>query len=504
MIIHLLLVSAVAGFVPNQQSFVNRKDGYVTARMAQSSSVVVLSPPGGVGEVAAFEAARRGSSVKWFVVSDELSSSVSLSPQCLDQISSASGSLELAGASVEDLITGDEALLAASKWCGAANGLICTYDGCDDAENYKAAIRLAAQSLSRGVSGAQVAVLGCSDDLDDDAEEDSGIAGALGSLFRDSPTVPPTLTKALSSSPCDLRHGELFGKPESSPEFSPLVGGLRREPIVTEEYTMRRVRADPFVISNPQAFSSVRTSRHAIGEAAALIATSSIALPKDSACISSQTGTQKVSVEEWNESFERMRESGAMGKGSSLFSQEMIVDDTERLADWLATKWAPAVLRTYDIAAIRFGGRPVFAKKMDSGMVEIVWQELVDFQSRVVGRMILEVSNSGIEAKRGPGDASDGFGSISVKPLPGEDVLVNRLADAAAQAVDKGLAKKALLKATAKSVKPAPVRVTSLESSGSVDVAAKESVPETGPRKAGARRSTPRRRKAAGNDKTEP
>merc|ERR1712106_12550 len=139
----------------------------------------------------------------------------------------------------------------------------------------------------------------------------------------------------------------------------------------------------------------------------------------------------------------------------------------------------------------------------NSETVEIVWQELVDFQSRVVGRMILEVGNSGIEAKRGPGDASDGFGFTSVKPLPGEDVLVNRLADAAAQAVDKGLAKKALLKTTKKSEKPPPVRATSLESSGSVDVAVKESVPETGPRKAGARRSTPRRRRSAGNGKTE-
>lgn len=266
---------------------------------------------------------------------------------------------------------------------------------------------------------------------------------------------------------------------------------------------MRGVRADPLVISNPQASSSLRTSRHAIGEAAVLLATGSIALPKEAACISSQTGSQKVSIEEWNDEFARMGEAAVPGKGSSLFSQEMVVDDTERLADWLATKWAPAVLRTYDIAAIRIGGRPVFAKKLDSGMVEIVWQELVNFQSRVVGRMILEVSSSGIEAKRGPGDATDGFGSISVNPLPGEEVLVNRLADAAAQAVDKGLAKKARSKAKATAAKPAPVRVTTLESAGTVDVLVKEAVPETGPRKAGARRSTPRRRKTAGNDKTE-
>ncbi|CAJ1946989.1 unnamed protein product [Cylindrotheca closterium] len=422
--------------------------------------------------------------------------------KCLDQISAASGTLELAGASVEDLTQGDEALVAASKWCGAADGLICTYDGCDDAGNHKAAIRLAVQSVSRGVSGVQIAVLASADDLVEDVDND-GIAGALGSFFRDSPKVPPTLTRSLASSPYTLRHGELFGKPESSPDFSPLVGGLRREPIITEEYTMRGVRVDPFIISNSQASSSIRTSRHAIGEAAALLAISSIALPKVAACISSQTGSQKVSTEEWNDEFARMDESAMSGKGSSLFSQEMVVDDTERLADWLASKWAPAVLRTYDIAAIRIGGRPVYAKRLDSGMVEIVWQELVDFQSRVIGRMILEVRSNGIEAKRGPGDATDGFGSISVKQLPGEEVLVNRLADAAAQAVDKGLARKARSKAIATAVKPAPVRVTTLESSGAVDGPVKEAVSETGPRKAGARRSTPRRRKTAGNDSSE-
>ncbi|KAL3939678.1 MAG: hypothetical protein SGBAC_005639 [Bacillariaceae sp.] len=502
-IIHFLMVSAVVGFAPKRQAAFNRKDGIVAAQMPQFASVVVLSPPGGIGEVAAVEAARQGSSVRWFVVSDESSSSVSLSPQYLDQISAASGTLELAGASVADIIRGDEAVVAASKWCGVANGLVCTYDGCDEADNYKAAIRLAAQSISRGVSGVQVAVLSSTDDLDEDVENDDGIARALGSFFSDEPKVPSTLVQSLNSSPYALRYGELFGKPESSPDFSPLVGGLRREPIITEEYTMRGVRADPLVTSNPQASSSLRTSRHAIGEAAVLLATGSIALPKEAACISSQTGSQKVSIEEWNDEFNRMGEAAVPGKGSSLFSQDMVVDDTERLADWLAAKWAPAVLRTYDIAAIRIGGRPVYAKKLDSGMVEIVWQELVDFQSRVVGRMILEVRSSGIEAKRGPGDATDGFGSISVNPLPGEEVLVNRLADAAAQAVDKGLAKKTRSKAKAATTKPAPVRVTTLESAGTVDVIVNEAVPETGPRKAGARRSTPRRRKTAGNDKAE-
>jgi hypothetical protein len=158
--------------------------------------------------------------------------------------------------------------------------------------------------------------------------------------------------------------------------------------------------------------------------------------------ISSQIGTEKVTIEKWQKEFERVKEVITSGKASDLFSQEMIVDDTERLADWLATKWAPAILRTYDIAAMRIGARPVYATRSSSGTGEIVWQELVDFQSFVVGRMILQVNEDGITATRGAGDANTGFGAISTKPLPGEDVLVSRLAEAASQAIEKGLAKK--------------------------------------------------------------
>jgi hypothetical protein len=56
--------------------------------------------------------------------------------------------------------------------------------------------------------------------------------------------------------------------------------------------------------------------------------------------------------------------------------------------------------------------------------------------------MRIEVNEDGMVASRGAGDASRGFGKVSMKPLPGEDILVRRLADAAAQAVEKGLAVK--------------------------------------------------------------
>jgi len=57
--------------------------------------------------------------------------------------------------------------------------------------------------------------------------------------------------------------------------------------------------------------------------------------------------------------------------------------------------------------------------------------------------MFVEVGRSGLTARRGPGDASAGFGVAAASPLPGEDILVRRLADASSQAVEKGLAMKA-------------------------------------------------------------
>ncbi len=511
--------------------------------MEMSSSIVVISPPGGVGEVAAVKAACRGSSVRWFVISsgdngkDQKSSTtssvVTLAPQTFKDIAAVSGSLELAGAAVEELIVGGEALAAFSQWCGTGNdGLICTYDGAKDNEDYEAALRLAANEASSAIKGPRVAVLAAEKDLastkgsslsssslSSSTESGGGLGKVVGSLFGGGSKVPPTLTEALARSGgevCVVRHGQLFGLPESSPDFSPLVGGPRRDPIITDEYTMRAVRVDPFVFSgNVMASSSSKTCRHCVGEAAALFATGQLPILKQPVSISSQAGTDEWTLEQWEQEMERVKELVASGKASVLFEQDMIVDDTERLADWLATKWAPAVMRTYDIAAIRIGARPVYASRGGDGLVEITWQELINFDSVKVGAMILQVTNEGITATRGPGDIAQGFGTVSELPLPGEDVLVRRLAEAAAQAIEKGLAKKRPMKKPTKVVTPAPVAVSSLLSAGNVEskslaestaataVATAPPPPpptsetetlSTGPRKSGARRSTPRSR----------
>lgn len=413
--------------------------------MASGRSVIVVSPPGGVGEVAAVKAACLGNTVRWFVISKEAGSTVTLSPQALSDISDASGSLGLAGSSIEDLKAGGDAVAAVSKWCSSADGIVCSFDGCDANNEFKAAILVAVNEAAKGVNGPRVAILGAEEDLEDDGarQSEEGLGGLVGSLFGGGKKGPATLIQALGGKPIVIRHGELFGTPESSPDFSALVGGPRRDPVITEEYTMRNVRVDPFVLSgNVMASTSRKACRHAVGEAAALLATGTLQALAEDVSISSQAGTDVWTLDQWEEEFDRVKELIASGKASTLFSQEMIVDNTERLAEWLATKWAPAVMRTYDIAAIRIGARPVFANRVEGSKVEIVWQELVNFETFFVGKMLLEVTENGITATRGPGDASRGYGFISKKPLPGEDVLVRRLADAAAQSIEKGLAKK--------------------------------------------------------------
>ncbi|VEU40450.1 unnamed protein product [Pseudo-nitzschia multistriata] len=496
-----------------------------------SSSIVVVSPPGGVGEVAAVKAACLGSSVRWFVVSDpgeddnssSGSSVVSLAPQALRDIADASGSLELAGATVKDLTKGGESERSAvSRWCGSADGLICTYDGADEGSNgdpkgFRAALRAATMEASKAVAGPQVAVLAAEEDLEDNNAENSsndaeggGISNLVGSILGGgSASVPSTLPGCISTAKsediCVVRHGELFGIPESSPEFSPLIGGPRVEPAITEEYTMRTVRVDPFIVSGNVMGSSsqLKSCRHSVGESAALFATKNLSISTSSdsrspavISISSQSGTDKWTLEQWKEELERVQELVDSGKASTLFSsQDMIVEDTERLADWLASKWAPAVMKTYDIAAIRIGGRPVSAMRSGEGRVDITWQELVDFNSVTVGKMILQVNEDGITATRGPGDASKGYGAISTLPLNGEDVLVRRLAEAASQAIDKGLAKKVRRKKAAKAAVEAPKPVSSLQSAGTVEAKpTPPAEPSAGPRQAGARRSTPRSR----------
>lgn len=430
----------------------------------QASSLVVVSPPGGVGEITAVKAAEMGSQVQWFVVKNDSQTDISLSQSVLDKIDAAGGNVEVAGADVQSLLTlegEDSAVPAISAWCRAADALVCTFDGVDagaigkkknDQENpvesWRSALKVAAKEVaSSSRPSKRIAVLDASDEQSE-KEPEGGIGALLGTLINPKETIPPTLSAAMGSTNIvKLRHGQLFGVPESSPEFSPLVGGLRRDPELCEELRMRSIRIDPIlsVSGNRMMDGRLRSSRHSIGEAAALVSQGKIreSSADTDVFISSQPGRDPVSVEEWDREFERVDAMMKSGEAAQLFGFDFAsVPDTERLTDWLATKWAPAVLRTYDIAAIRTGARPVYALKSDERTIEVVWQELVDFETVTVGRMLIKVGDTSLTATRASGDASKGFATVSTKPLAGEDVLVRQLAEAASQAVEKGLATK--------------------------------------------------------------
>jgi hypothetical protein len=451
---------------PRRASFVSRT--------ALGASVVVISPPGGVGEVAAVKAASMGASVRWFVVSSpeegQQQQQVVLAPNALEEISQAGGQVELAGADAASLLLPSDdsqsAIAAVSTWCGAADALVCAFDASLPRKKtvetlalekiWKDAVKVAAQQASTKISGKKIAVLAADDEkADADMEEiGKGISGFLDGLMNGGKQVdvPESLAEAMSTNAAQiisLRHGQLFGTPESSPDFSALVGGPRKEPELCEEYYTRSIRVDPTmsVSGNLMMGETTRSSRHAVGEGAALLALNKVKASGGlDVCLSSLRGSDFVTIDEWQKELDRvaqMATSSVSGDLIPLFATEFSsVPDVNRLTDWLATKWAPAVLRTYDIAAIRVGGRPVYANKIDETTVEIVWQQLVDFESKMTGKMILKVSKTGLVASRAAGDASMGYGTISRTPLGGEDVLVRRLAEAASQAIDKGLAKK--------------------------------------------------------------
>lgn len=184
-------------------------------------SLIVLSPPGGVGEVAVVKAATLGSSVKWFVVTGTGDAAVSFAQETLQDVREAGGSVELAGASASSLLDGS-ALPAFRQWCGGAEGMICTMDGVsgtvtkddDPVTTWQNAIKVAALEAASTIRGMALAVLPADEDDDANAQTDQGNP-FLNLLGKKGVAVPSSLSVALGK-PTTLRHGELFGIPESS------------------------------------------------------------------------------------------------------------------------------------------------------------------------------------------------------------------------------------------------------------------------------------------------
>ncbi|KAL7575726.1 hypothetical protein ACA910_003060 [Epithemia clementina (nom. ined.)] len=510
------------------------------AEKNELSQLVVVSPPGGVGEVVAVKAATMGTTVKWLVVSPPSSETVDqrvvaqdqvvLSQQALVDIDAAGGKVEIARSDAPSVLLSkddkDSALPALEAWCRGAGGLICTYDTAEPPKKRKLrrdeeerqivwrnAIKVAAREAAKSVKGAKLAILSSEESVGVESKESTdSIKRAVGSFLGGGKIeIPDSLASAIESATGGnvmfLRYGQLFGTPESSPDFSPLIGGPKKFPELCEEYLMRTVRVDPTLSVSGNIMLSgqtTRSSRHAVGEAAALMALEKVPTqPGLDVSLSSQRGKEPVSHNFWNDEFARVQEILSSGKGAQLFSAKFgEVSNVPRLADWLATKWAPTILRTYEISSIRVGGRPVYATQPSEDTIEIVWQQLVNFESVIVGKMTIQISEDGLVALRGPGDASRGFGEISRTPLPGEDVLVRRLAEGTSQAIEKGLATKPALKGQEEISSPVAVlketkSMSQQEKSTQLDTATSTA---TGPRQSGLRRSTERARGKTKNE----
>ena len=113
----------------------------------------------------------------------------------------------------------------------------------------------------------------------------------------------------------------------------------------------------------------MRSSRLSVGEAAVRMATQSLDVEGGErynydgtdVCFTSLRGLNEPSDEEWSGEFSWMQEMMLSGRGVQLFSASFgSVPLVDRLTDWVATKWAPAVMKTYDIAGFRVSERPVF------------------------------------------------------------------------------------------------------------------------------------------------
>lgn len=463
----------------------------------QGKSIIVISPSGGVGEATIINAAKRGASVKWFVLQDDASKKIAISEEVYNTIQNAGGNVELAGSTVESILDGGS-IGAVGTWVAgsSADAIICTSDRCSDDvspietpsidngdgeekttvsdEKVYQAVCMAAKEATNVLKKSCVKVAIISQSEREEKEKEEGNA-LLKGLFGNDNECPANLCEALGSDPLVLKYGDLFGVPGAPP----FVGGPRRDPILREEYVMRSVRLDPAFKFGSK--DSARSSRLAVGEAAALMAVG-ICEGDDAELFVTSLRGESLTDEEWSAEVKRaMDSSSATG---ILFETEFSsVPSLKRLTDWVAMKWFPAILKTYEIATIKTGARPVYASSPEEGKVEILWQKLDDFKSVNVGKLVIDISDTGMTARRQ---------MIVGRSLQGENVFVRRLADAAAQAIDKGLAVKPNVVVPVVeevTVVPEPVVSTTVASAGTV---VKDD--SAGPRGAGGRRSSERSR----------
>jgi len=451
----LVTIKGCYSFIIHKQQVVGfgnkKKQNNIALPFSKTSSqnaarkIVIVSPPGNIGEISAIESALRGASVYWFVVtSSTYGKNVKFSQDTWQSIKRNGGSIEIAGMTYKPQT--EKVIL---QWCGNdIDSLICTLDGIDEKDeniqDWENSINVVVQEANSGLKkdGKKIVLSPLNSIL---YNEDTNLIPT----FLKKP-IPKSLIDAVSennSNICVIRYGQLFGSPETSDDASILVGGPKRDPTIRDQYIMRSVRFEPFLETKFKDLGvlekQTRSSRLSLGEAAALISIDQVPTRKNEYqdfILTSLRGAEKLSLEEYQTEFQKLCQEKA---SSELFNfQYSNVPSIKRLGDWIERKWAPSILRTYDIAGIRVGGRPVYTTRPSDDTVEIVFQTLNEqSQSITVGKMIISLTNTGIKAERQVLEQN----YLNNNLFGGEDILVRSLAEASAQAIEKGLAIKAKL-----------------------------------------------------------
>jgi len=476
-------------------------------------NIVVISPPGGIGQISAVESVKQGASVYWFIISNPSSTkNVRLSS---DVWNTYKDNIQIAGSTYENAAS-QKSIDSILSWSSKIDGLVCTLDGIetkdlDEYNGWKDAIYSITQKISPSTK-TKVAIASL-----DDKTFDRKSKFSIGNLLKGDDA--DSLEEAIGiedDNTVVFYHGDLFGVPDSSDDSSPFQGGPRRDPILRDEYTMRLIRLDAIPVEEDDEDAaeeevskllklSPRTSRLSIGEASAAYLASDVAGTKErqEILLSSTKGLYQLSQEDWNLEFDKVVRTSSSSKQPLNLNGELLtipfgsIPSTKRFVDWLETKWAPAILRSYDIAGIRVGERPVSTVRTSEDEFNILFQTLDTntFQSTSIGKLIISLSqdeNPVVVVKREITNkdfleavTNDKSKRKKKNIFQGEAVLLRSLEDASNQAVEKGLATKITAVVEEEPVVQQPVVVQSAPVPAS---------PQTGPKSKGARRSLERSR----------
>lgn len=260
--------------------FLNNDASFLLLQMSELTSakpirdrdvVVIISPSRGIGEVTATTLAREGCAVRWFVVNDNSNNKFYLPKETWDAINEKSGELDIAGGDASSILLPESnpssIVENVRQWCDSntilgggskINAIISCIDAGDsdtkddekeeDDDDYKGiqnavkcVTRMACSKLSPSVRRIEISPVPVL--AEESQRQQTGPSSTVADWISKTPLNNvfggdnniPTLREALmtSSTTSDqevnlltIRHGNLFGSPESDVSFSLFVSRI--------------------------------------------------------------------------------------------------------------------------------------------------------------------------------------------------------------------------------------------------------------------------------------